>query len=824
MKEATRRFQKHGANVAFEEKKISFLSILLKQFNNVLCVVLLIASLASFALNEYVDALIILVVIIVNAFLGAYQEYKAKTSLESIKKFSEDKTLTLRDNKLLNIKNSLLTIGDIIYLIQGDNVPVDARIIEGTSFLVDESLITGESKYLEKTFRPLDSSNSTVPIFDQKNMIFAGTKIVKGNCWAVTTGIGKNSYIGKIAERLQKISQPKTTLEKQINKLSSILALVGVISLVLVVASGSILNKDINTYLLLGVSIGVSVVPEGLPILLTLTQAFGMKRLLLKKVLVKHLSAVETLSSVNAICVDKTGTLTYGKMQVKNLTDENLNTVEAGSDCYNKIKSISVLCSTSFLESSDETEVSLLKFFRLVNSSIRKIRGKYANTDVIPFASTYKYMAALYMINGEAAAFIKGAPEALIEKSDLSEENKQHIHKRLQDLGRKGYRILAFGEKRFTSALKKLDHSMLDKMTFIGCAVFVDPVREDVKLSMERIRKAGVLTYILTGDGEEVTQVVARKVGVNGEKTISGKEFEALAKRKQVSTLKTARIFYRMTPEQKYLVLTRLQEQGYKVAMTGDGSNDALSLKQADLGIAMANATDITKESADIILLDSSFTKIVEAIYEGRKIFTNIKKFIILTLSSNFDELLLIIISSLVGLPLLLLPVHILFLNLVTDTLPSLALASDRVDKRVLYQKPKLFLNLLSHTLKLAVIVGVVDLIIDFAVFGLAYFHLEYPLQTARSFVLFTTASFELIIAYTVRIKGFKNFFDNRNLNTASFFTLLLILSAIYVPFLQPVFKTSSLPLNLIVVATVLNLMGGVVIGILFRRYKKSQM
>ena len=805
---AKKRIEKHGKNIILEQHKTSFFSIFTKQFKNIFSIILLISFLLSIVIDEYLDGIFIFIILLANVLLGAYEEYKAKKSLESLKKMAEDEVFVLRNNKLKKVKASEITVGDILYLNEGEHVPADGRVVESTLLHADESLITGESTPVEKTHKYLNKKEEK--IIDQVNMVFAGTRVIKGEAWIIVTAIGKNCYIGKISKKLHKIKSPKTNLQKQIELLAKRLSLVTSFLLALIFIIGLLNGQNLHELLILSIALGISGIPEGLPMLLTTTLALGMRRLLKKHVIVKHLSAAESLSNITALCIDKTGTLTKGKMQVAKVVNLDFKDSGINTDIYSKIRLTSVLCSTSYNESNDETEVALLKFFHLSNTRIRNLRESHHIKNMIPFSPSYKFMA----IQKEKTIYIKGAPKRLIQKSTCSESKKKELLRKISEYGKNGFRMLAFAKKHSNSK-GDLTQSDIKNIELLGFAVFEDPIRQNAKKNISEIEKAGVNIFMLTGDQQGVAEYVGRKVGLKVNISYSGKEFSNLSLDKKKKTLKTCQIFYRMTPNQKHELLTLLQSQGHRVGMTGDGTNDALSLKQADLGIAMANATDTSKEASDIILVESSFKNIVDAIFEGRKIFLNIQKFLKITLTTNFDEILSVTISFLLKIPFFLTPIQLLFINIVTDAPPSIALAVDKVDRNVLYKKPNIFSDLLEKVFSFAFMVSLIDLMLDWAFYLIALEFLNYPIDKARTLVLINLVFFENTLAYVVRNRKGIMMFDNKILNYASIITLLLLLSVIYIPFIRTVMGTAEIPLSTFF------MVGGITSGLVFMLKKR---
>jgi Ca2+-transporting ATPase len=714
--EVTKRINEFGKNSIKEKKAESPFIIFLSQFKGPFVMILFVAAGLSFYFKEWLDGIAILVVIIINAIIGFIMEYQAERSMEALKKLSIVNAKVIRNGKLLEIPSDEIVLGDILYIEAGDIILADARIFNLSQLQVDESALTGESMAIDKQDKVLAKE---VTLAERVNMLYKGTHVTKGNVKAIVTGTGMETELGKIAAMVQMAGQTVTPLEKKISKFSKkilwlTLILIGIIFLV------GVLNGDnVIEMLQTSIALAVAAIPEGLPIVTTLALAQGMLRMAKHNVIVKKLSAVETLGGTNVICTDKTGTLTQNKIEVTSIitpdgeTEIKIDPSQRKSSSQNKsfelVKKISVLCNTAELilqdkdikEVGDPLETGLLKFAYGEGTDIELFRKQYPKLKEEPFSSETKIMATLH--KGDKTNFIaaKGAVEELLkhcthflkneEVLGMDETTKQQWSGEAEKLAQGGLRIIAVAYREANDNQEKLTENLV----FAGLVGMLDPPREEVFAAIEECKSAGIKVVMITGDHPATAKNIALKLGIldsEKEEAIHGKDmadFEKLTPEDKKRWL-NSKIFARVSPKQKLDLVSVFQENKDIVGMTGDGVNDAPAIKKADIGIAMGlRGTQVAQEVADMVLKDDSFSSIVLAIKQGRIIFENIRKFVIYLLSCNLSELLIISFSSVMNLHYALIPLQILYINLVTDVLPALALGVTEGSDSIMKQPPR---------------------------------------------------------------------------------------------------------------------------------------
>lgn len=689
-KEANKRLQKNGLNILEKDKKPNPIIIFFKQLIDPLVYVLLAAFVLSLFLKELTDAIIIIVVVFLNATLSTIQELKAKKALKSLAKLTRPTCLVKRDQQIIEIKSSDLVVGDIVILEAGRNVPADLRLIKSNHLLIDESSLTGESLPVSKD--ATITYQKELPLGDQKNMAFMATYIVKGSGEGVVTNIGMKTQIGQIATFLKHEKKKVTPLQKKLNEISKVLAISTIFLCALIFIIAILQKRNSLEMLITAISLAVAVIPEGLLAVVTIVLSLGVLKLSKVKAIVKKLPSVETLGCVNVICSDKTGTLTLNQMSVTKIM---LNNKILTIDKLTKNKEVellalaSICCNDATFNNNtylgDPTEIALLKFASIYNITplLRK--------DCLPFDSERKMMSTL----NDNYLFSKGALDSILPKCQYYQLNNeikplnqitiQNIIKQHDTLAKEGLRILAFAYKK-TTILQE------NNLIFLGLVALIDPPREEVYESIANLKKAHIKTIMITGDHKETALAIASKLNITSDenKVITGQELDKIPSEKLALEINSYQVFARVSPIHKMMIVKALQENNNVVAMTGDGINDAPSLKKADIGIAMGqNGTDVAKDASDMILMDDNFTTIEHAVKEGRGIFNNIKKTLLFLLSSNMGEVLVMFLAILFNLPVPLIAIHILWVNLLTDTLPSLALGQDDVDDDVMKELPR---------------------------------------------------------------------------------------------------------------------------------------
>lgn len=844
-KEVELRIKKHGKNELPKEKPLGKLAIFLNQVKSPFIYILLVAGSISLFLGDYIDMGVIFGAVIINTVVGFIQENKANNSLAKLKQLIKHSAIVLRDGREFRIDSSNLTLGDIIFIKAGNRIPADARIIEADNLLVDEAPLTGESIPVEKTTLIQDKGAS---IADRKNMVYAGTTIVKGIGKAIICGIGRETEIGKIAELVRNTEDEDTPLQIRLNKFSSKLGiLVGVISLVIVLV-GIIQGREIYDMFITGVAVAVSIIPEGLMVAVTVILVLGMQRILKKKALIRKLVAAETLGSITVICTDKTGTLTEGKMHVAHIIigekEFEIKTLGSRQDSKEaKIVSLvlqaSMMCSDAVIENpedalsawriiGDPTESALLSAAvqsGLNKEKLLKLEPKVAE---LPFESSAKYMISLHKKKDKSyVLYEKGAPEKLLAKSEnfyhqgkiykLTSHEKIKLEKIYEKLTDKGLRIIGVATKELKNfdkfgidikegvmQLKEGDWAKIDnELTFIGFVALKDPLRPEAKETISICRQAGIRPVIITGDHRLTAKAIAGEIGlkIKSENIITGEELDKVSDKELYNLVKKIDIYARVSPHHKLRIVKALQARGEVVAMTGDGINDSPALKAADIGISLGTGTDIAKESSDIVLLDNNFKTIVASVREGRIIFSNIRKVMTFLLSDSFSSIIMISGSIIFGTPLAILPVQILWINIVNDGLPDFSLALEKGEKNIMKNKPiKRDEPILNKEMK--VIIFGVGIFRDTLIFGLFLylFKTGTDIDYLRSLFFAILGIKSLMAIFSLR--SFKqpiwkmNPFSNMYLVGAVAISTLLMLLAIYLPPLQKVLSTTPLNWN----------------------------
>jgi Ca2+-transporting ATPase len=682
---------KFGKNVLQVESSIGPLSIFKRQINNPMTYTLLIVTIISITLGDYLDASAIFTIVILNGVIGFTQEYKAEASIQALKKLTVPKARVLREGKIHVVKSEDVLPGDILQLEAGDYVVADARITEAYQFMTDESVLTGESLPVEKKFREVDKNT---PMADRKNMIYAGTAVNAGSGKAVVTSIGMNTELGRVAGLLKSTHSIETPLQKRLLIVSNRLLLIGVVVIFLVVLIGIAQGQDFFTILMASISLAVAAIPEGLLTVVTLAQALAVKRMSKRKALVRRMSAIETLGSTDIICTDKTGTLTTGKMKVREVftfkegvTDESKF---VGIDAFFNAL---IHCNNASLYhggSGDATEIALLKLAQDHNVDIEKMKKETHRIHEWSFDSDRKRMTVAIKSSNGNFLFCKGAPESVLPLCKLSSEQLKVIHAAVEELSNKGRRMLAVGWKSDANeALKEMSHNEIEHdFDFLGLVAMADPPKEGTIPAIKICKEAGIKVAMITGDHPTTACAIARELEIVSKgfnQVITGIELNQLSDEELLQKVETTAVYARVTPEHKLKIIEALQANGHIVSMTGDGVNDAPALKKASIGVAMGmSGTEVARQASSMILTNDEFSSIVSAVEEGRAIFGNIQRTIQYLFSTNLAEIFIMLGAVLLGLPVPLTPLALLWINLVTDGFPSLALAAEPVPKNFL--------------------------------------------------------------------------------------------------------------------------------------------
>ncbi|MGI5920281.1 MAG: calcium-translocating P-type ATPase, SERCA-type [Syntrophomonadaceae bacterium] len=814
------------------------LLMFLSQFTDTMVLVLLGATVISGLVGAMVDAVTIMAIVVINAILGFIQEYRAEKSLEEIKKLASSSAQVIREGKRIKIPSEELVPGDIVLLEAGDKVPADIRLIESFALEADEASLTGESVPVEKdAYRQL--SENTL-LAEQSNMVFMGTTITRGRGKGIAVATGMNTVMGEITDMLKDAGGDMTPLQKRLDQLGKILIVVCLTVCALVAILGIYRGEDTLTMLLAGISLAVAAIPEGLPAIVTVVLALGVQRMARKNAIVRKLPAVETLGCTTVVCSDKTGTLTQNQMTVKkvaSLTD----TLNVSGEGYNPsgkfwrgsqeinplhyeelslIIEIAANCNNSAVEKigrnyevqGDPTEGALQVMAAKAGSitPLRRIRE-------IPFDSERKRMSVVVEKNGQYYVYMKGALEVVLEscshisknnrREKLDKEHRQTVLQLQEDWASEALRVLGFAWKQLTlEQAKNYSEEQLESgLNLVGMCGMIDPPRAGVRDSVQQCIQAGIIPIMITGDHPVTARVIARELGISSfEEVITGNDIDKLKDNELYQRAVKLRVFARVTPQHKNRIVTVLKDHGQVVAMTGDGVNDAPAVKAADIGIAMGvTGTEVTREASAMVLADDNFSTIISAVYEGRAIYDNIRKFVRYLLGCNIGEVLVMFLASLLGMPLPLLPIQILWINLVTDGLPAMALGLEPPEPGIMKRKPRARdEGIFAHRLGLVVFSrGLYISIITIATFtiGLVYGRLQGTegLALARTMAFTTLVFAQLFYVFDCRSERYSpfelGFFKNTFLIGAVSCSIVMQLMVIYVPVLQNIFKTVPL-------------------------------
>lgn len=804
------RLRKYGLNELQGKKGVSPIKIFLSQFNDLITWILIAATLISGIMGDKADAITILIIVVMNAMLGFLQEYKTEKSLEQLKKLSSPTAKVIRGGKIEVINSIYLVPGDIIIIESGDRIPADCFLVEGTNLMLDESLLTGESIGVHKT------------LSEKENTLYMGTIVLTGKGMAKVFGTGMNTEMGKIAHMLHSIEEETSPLKQRLNSLGRVLVVICITVCAVVTFLGIYRGENVYEMFLSGVSLAVAAIPEGLSAIVTVALALGVSRMLKRNALVRKLPAVETLGCTSIICSDKTGTLTENKMTVTTLLYNGKTNIKENKDCFDNeiLKKIFVYCNdcnynyeAKELEKAllgDPTETALIRGFFNKISDIEVFNDKVERIYDIPFNSTRKMMTVIVRDKKfkKETCYVKGAPERVLDRCSyilvngrvepMSTPYRRNVEKLIDDMSFKALRCIA-GAYREDSLIKS--EKVENNLIFVGVAGIIDPPRKEVKDAVLKCRVAGIRPVMITGDHKNTAFAIGKELNICNEskEVITGAELDNLSDKELTKNINNYRIFARVTPKHKLRIVKAFKAHNNIVAMTGDGVNDAPAIKEADIGIAMGiSGTDVTKEAASMILLDDNFATIVTAVEEGRVIYDNIRKFIRYLLSCNLGEVLTMFLASLFYLEIPLLPIQILFVNLVTDGLPAIALGVDPPEKNIMYEKPReknesIFARGLKDRIMIrGSLIGVCT-VLSFLV-GKYY---GYNIETCRTIALGTLICSQLIHVFECRSERYSLFeinpFTNIYLLGAVTLSVLALVIIIYVPVFQAIFHTSSL-------------------------------
>lgn len=835
--EAKKRLKIYGKNELKVEKKVKWYQIFIRQFIDPLIFILIVAAAISFAIDEIGDAITIVAIIILNGVLGFVQEFKAQKAIEALKKMLSLRCKVIRDGSEQTIDSKLLVPGDIVLLEIGDRVPADLRLIEAINLKIDESPLTGESIGVEKQINPVYEN---APIPDRKSMAWMGTNVINGYGKGVVVATGLNTEFGKIAKLTTTVETSQTPLQRKLAKLGIKLGVLSVGISALVAIIGFLFGKPILEMFLTGVSLAVAVVPEGLPAVVTITLALGIKAMVKKHVLLRRLQAAEALGSATVICTDKTGTLTQNQMTVQKiwLFNQNIDVTGSGYDPaghfeidgkkidYKKYPNLlellktGLICNHASLKkekdswkiTGEPTEASLIVAAYKAWMSPKE----YKKIAEFSFNSIRKRMSVVIEESGKKIAYTKGAPEVLIERAKyyfdgkevkkLDEKTKEAFKNAYINLAKNGLRTLALAKRELPKDIK-LDADEVEKdLVLLGVVGIIDPPRPEVPEAIKLAKSAGIKVVMITGDAALTALAIAKEIGIEAVNAVTGAELDSMDDEKLKKTIKEGAVFARVMPKHKLRIVQVLQEENEIVAMTGDGVNDAPALKKADIGIAMGQrGTDVAKNASDAILLDDNFASIINGVKEGRREYDNIKKFVTYLLSSNTGEVIAIFVNILLGGPLILLPVQILWMNLVTDGMTAVALGLEKAEKNIMNRPPRA-INEPFLQLRNIIMIILIGSYIGFGTLWLFHHYLSSGLPKLQAIALAQTVAFTgIIILEKMNVFNYRSlkvpmpligFFSNPWIILAWIITVGLQVAAVYVPFLQNALHTVPLSLN----------------------------
>lgn len=808
--EIAKRQQEYGLNELVEEKKKNVFQVFLKQFADFLVIILIIAAIVSAALGDVESSVVILVVITMNGILGTVQTIKAEHSLQSLKELSMPLAKVIRDGQVMKISSKELTIGDVVCLEAGDYVPADGRIIESAGLKIDESMLTGESLVVDKTDTVIEEEK---PLAERTNMVYSGSLVSFGRGSYIVTSIGMNTEIGKIASLLKATSEKRTPLQISLDKFGQKLSIIILIFCAILFTLNIIQGENIENAFMFAVALAVAAIPEALSSIVTIVLSFGTQKMAKENAIIRKLQAVEGLGSISVICSDKTGTLTQNKMTIEDaycLNDDNL-----------KLAKYSILCNDASIRDDeqigDPTEVAFVVWAENLGISVEKFRADNKRISENPFDSDRKLMSTLNVIvndstinnvndmsdmnNSNLIMITKGATDIILSRlaniedkgivRQINAEDKREIEKKNIEFSQKGMRVLAVAYKNYKSYDLTIDDE--DNLTFLGLAAMVDPPREQSESAVQECKEAGIKPIMITGDYKVTAAAIAKRIGIleNVDEACEGSVIDKMSDEELENFVENISVYARVSPEHKIRIVKAWQAKGNIVAMTGDGVNDAPALKQADVGVAMGiTGSEVSKDAAAMVLTDDNFQTIVKAIENGRNIYQNIKNSIQFLLSGNFAGILAVLFASIAMLPVPFAPVHLLFINLLTDSLPAIALGFEKGDKDVM-KKPPRDRNESIMTKDFLINVGIEGLVI--AVTTMTAFMIGYRDNNA---LLASTMAFGTLcmgrLFHGFNCKSdkpviFNNLFSNKWL-IGSFLTGVILMSSVL---MIPVFHTA---------------------------------
>ena len=846
-KDAKERLEHYGPNELKEERKTTPLELFIGQFKSVLVIILILSAIVSYYISfrkgePFTDTYVILFIVVMNAILGFVQEYRAEQAVEALKRMVSPQVLVLREGREQSINSKELVPGDIILLEAGNRIPADARLVEVANLQIDEAALTGESTPVTKRLGVLSAD---ISIGDRRNVVFMGTIVTGGRSVAVVTETGMRTEFGKIAGMVQAIDVEEPPLKQRMEKMGRQLGAISVILCIWVFLIGVFVHQfDLDTMFMTSISLAVSAIPEGLPAVLTITLALGVSRMAKQKAIIRKLASVETLGSTTVICSDKTGTLTRNEMTVKRITSGNrviditgvgyspTGDFVVGNKTLKPLadKDLDLLLRIGYLNNDshlqqnsdswvvfgDPTEGALTVLGAKAGLG-EDLKERYPRVGEFTFESTRKMMSTIHSTpDGGKVAYVKGAPEIILERCNniyengderpLTDVDREQILTTTREMAADALRVLAMSFRELPSGHEDLEMDEVESsLTFVGLVGMIDPPRNEVPHAIQTCKRAGIKTVMVTGDHRLTAVAIAKQIGMLEDTSLTsvmtGTELEEMDDDDLDKVIEDIKVFARVSPEHKMRIAQSLKRNGHIVAMTGDGVNDAPALKAADIGVAMGiKGTDVTKEASDMVLEDDNFATIVRAVQGGRHIYDNVTKYLRLMLAANFDEFIEITIVTLLGLPLPFLPIHILWINLVTDGLPALALSIDPADPDLMKYPPRdPKEGLLKRFWRFIIFAALVDFVSDFVPFLWTYATTGSEVQ-ARTVAFTSIVFFEFFLAYQCRSEthhifalGWKGWTENKMLFVSIIISLAMQLAILYIPALNTMFKVAPL-------------------------------
>lgn len=842
--EAEKRLQEHGLNELEEEKKKPMIKKLAEQFLDPMIIILLIAAIISGVVGEWVDSIIILAIVIVNALLSIFQEGKAEEAIAALKKMSSPTVKVVRGGKTTEIDSTKVVPGDLVLLQTGDIVPADMRLIESSNLKIDESSLTGESVAVEKQASEVLSED--VGIGDRLNYAYSASIVTYGHGRGIVTGTGEDTEIGKIATSLSTMEDEQTPLQKKLANLSKTLGILVVVVCAVVFFVGKLYGNDTLQMFMTAVSLAVAAIPEGLPAIVTIVLALGMGNMAKKNAIVKRLLAVETLGTTTYICSDKTGTLTQNEMTVTHVyidgkildvsgsgyKPEGEITLEGEGVGLDDVSGLKLLTAIATLTNDadlveeggeykilgDPTEGALITLAGKAGIDEKEMEEAYPRIQEIPFDSDRKMMSTFHenFIEGKISSFTKGAPDVVLSRCnrilkdgevvEMTDEDRERISEQNNRFAENALRVLAYAYRNYDAEPSEISSESNEQdMIFVGLTGMIDPARPEVKEAIKECRSAGIVPVMITGDYLLTAKAIAKELGIlnEGDDAMMGEELNNKNPEEIREIVKTTRVFARVSPENKVQIVTALKENGEIAAMTGDGVNDAPAIKKGDIGIAMGiTGTDVAKNTADVILTDDNFATIVNAVEEGRIIYANIKKFVTFLLSCNIGEVLVVFLSIVLNLPAPFLPIQLLWLNLVTDSFPALALGVEKGEAETMLEPPRDPKEPILDR-KVTITLVIQSIAITVATLGVYYYALTTHGRTGDALIYSRTMAFSTLV-FSELFRSFSSrsiddtlfkigFFSNKRLNQAVALSLALVLVVLYVPFLESLFHLTDL-------------------------------